>query len=196
MLRFELSDRCHLRLLEESDAHELFALIDTDRDYLSRWLPWAPGQDREGTLEFIRRTRRQLADSTGLTVAIVCDGAVAGTLGLEPIDWTHRSTSVGYWLAERHQGRGIMTRAVRAALDHAVSVWKLNRIEIRAAAENVRSRAIPQRLGFREEGVLREAERVGDRYLDIVVYSMLGSEWRSSADAPDPPGSSADPQTA
>jgi ribosomal-protein-serine acetyltransferase len=195
MLRFELSGDCHLRLLEESDANELFALIDSDRAYLSRWLPWAPGQDLEGTLEFIRRTRRQLADSTGLTVAIVCDGAVAGILGLEPIDWTHRSTSVGYWLGERYQGRGIMTRAVGAAVDHAVSVWKLNRIEIRAAEENARSRAIPRRLGFREEGVLREAERVGDRYLDIVVYSMLDSEWRSSADAPDPLGSRGDPRS-
>jgi ribosomal-protein-serine acetyltransferase len=192
MLRFELSDGCHLRLLEESDANELFALIDTDRAYLSRWLPWAPGQDLEGTLEFIRLTRRQLADNTGFTVAIVRDGAVAGIVGLEPLDWTHRSTSVGYWLGERYQGQGIMTRAVGAAVDHAVFAWKLNRIEIRAALENVRSRAIPQRLGFREEGVLREAERVGDGYLDIVVYSMLGTEWRSSADAADPSGSNAD----
>jgi ribosomal-protein-serine acetyltransferase len=192
MLRFELSGGCHLRLLEESDAGELFALIDSDRAYLSRWLPWAPGQDLEGTLEFVRLTRRQLADNTGLTVAIVCDGAVAGILGLEPLDWTHRSTSVGYWLGERYQGRGIMTRAVGAAVEHAVSVWKLNRIEIRAARENVRSRAIPQRLGFREEATLREAERVGDRYLDIVVYSMLGSEWQPKADSADPRGRNAD----
>ena len=77
----------------------------------------------------------------------------------------------------------MMTRAVRAVVEHAVSVWKLNRIEIRAAVGNVRSRAIPQRLGFHEEGTLREAERVGDAYLDIVVYSMLGSEWRSNAGA-------------
>lgn len=191
MLRFELSDGCHLRLLEESDSDELFALIDVDRAYLSRWLPWAAGQDLDGTLQFIRLTRRQLADSTGLTLAIVCDGALAGVVGLEPLDWTHRSMSVGYWLGERYQGRGIMTRAVGAAVDHAVSVWRLNRIEIRAARENLRSRGIPQRLGFREEGVLREAERVGDGYLDIVVYSMLASDWRSKAD-PDPRGNNAE----
>jgi ribosomal-protein-serine acetyltransferase len=102
-------------------------------------------------------------------------------VGLEPLDWTHRSTSVGYWLGERYQGRGLMTRAVAAVVEHAVSVWQLNRIEIRAAVGNARSRAIPQRLGFRAEGTLREAERVGDRYLDTVVYSLLASEWRAAA---------------
>lgn len=81
-----------------------------------------------------------------------------------------------------------MTRAVRAVVEHAVSVCKLNRIEIRAAADNERSRAIAERLGFREEGTLRQAERVGETYLDIVVYSMLGSEWRSEADAADSRG--------
>jgi ribosomal-protein-serine acetyltransferase len=188
VLRFELSDGCQLRLLEESDADELFALIETARAHLSRWLPWAAAQDLEGTLEFIRLTRRRFADNTGFTVAIVCDGAVAGVVGLEPLDWTHRSTSIGYWLGERYQGRGMMTRAVRAVVEHAVSVWKLNRIEIRAAVDNKRSRAIPERLGFREEGTLRQAERVGDDYLDIVVYSMLGSEWRPKLGAADSRG--------
>jgi hypothetical protein len=51
--------------------------------------------------------------------------------------------------------------------------WDLNRVEIHAATENRRSRAIPERLGFRQEGVLRDYERVGDRYVDIVVYSLL-----------------------
>ena len=185
MLRFELSDGCRLRLLEESDADALFALIETDRAYLSRWLPWAAAQDREGTLEFIKLTRRQLADNSGFTVAIVCDGAVAGVVGLEPLDWTHRCARIGYWLGERYQGRGTMTRAVRAVVEHAVSALKLNRIEIRAAVDNARSRAIPQRLGFREEGTLRQTERVGDVYLDHVVYSMLAPEWQPEAAAPD-----------
>jgi ribosomal-protein-serine acetyltransferase len=178
MLRFELADECHLRLLEESDADELFALIDANRAGLGRWLPWAGGQDPEGTLEFIRLTRRQLADSTGFTVAIVCEGAIAGVVGLEPIDWHHRTASIGYWLGERFEGRGVMTRAVRALVEHAIAGLELNRIEIRAAVENARSRAIPERLGFREEGTLRAAERAGDRVLDSVVYSLLAAEWR------------------
>ena len=56
---------------------------------------------------------------------------------------------------------------------------ELNRVEIRAAPENRRSRAIPERLGFQREGVLRETERVGDRYLDEVVYGMIASDWQN-----------------
>ncbi len=70
-----------------------------------------------------------------------------------------------------------MTKAVRALVDLAIWDWELNRIEIRAAVENRRSRAIPERLGFREEARLREAERVGDRNLDMVVYATLAPHW-------------------
>ena len=180
-LHFELSEDCELRLLEETDVDELYALIDANRAELSRWLPWAAGQDREGTLDFIRLTHRHRADHSGATFAIVCGGALAGVIGMEPLDWAHRATSIGYWLGAEHQGRGVMTRAVRALVDYAVSEWELNRVEIRAAVGNARSRAIPTRLGFVEEGTLRQAERVGDGYLDSVVYSMLATDWRGLA---------------
>ena len=99
-------------------------------------------------------------------------------IGYRGIDWRARATSIGYWLGEEFQGRGTMTESVRTLADHAIRIWELNRVEIRAAVENWRSRRIPERLGFREEGTLREAERVGDRALDSVVYSMLAQDWR------------------
>jgi len=173
MLTFELFDDCHLRLLEEADADELYALIDANREHLARWMPWAAGQTLDGTRGFIRATRKQLAGNDGFQVAIVRGGRIAGVCGFHAVDWQHRSTSIGYWLSEREQGHGLMTRAVRALVDHALGSWGLHRVEIRAAPENARSRAIPERLGFREEGVLRDAERVGDRYLDSVVYGRL-----------------------
>jgi ribosomal-protein-serine acetyltransferase len=170
--------RWRLRLLEESDAEELYLVVDANRDHLARWLPWAARQTLEGTLAFIQGTRRQLATNDGFQAAIVEDGRIIGMVGFHAISWEHRSTSIGYWLAEAAQGRGIMTSAVRAVADHAFTVWQLNRVEIRAGVGNVRSRSIPERLGFRQEGVLRKAELVGDRYVDHVVYAMLASEWR------------------
>jgi ribosomal-protein-serine acetyltransferase len=174
-LRLEILADCHLRPLEEADAPELYALIDANRDYLARWMPWAPGQTLEGTLEFVRATRKQLADNDGFQAAIVRGGRIVGVCGFHAVNRQHRSTSIGYWLDEREQGQGIMTRSVRALVDLALHEWKLNRVEIRAAPENHRSRAIPERLGFSQEGVLKEAERVGERYLDSVVYGIVAS---------------------
>jgi ribosomal-protein-serine acetyltransferase len=93
------------------------------------------------------------------------------------IDWTHRSTALGYWLAEKHQARGFMTMACRAYVEHAFGKLGLNRVEIRAATENHRSRAVPERLGFKLEGVVRDAEWLYDRYVDHAVYGLLARDW-------------------
>jgi ribosomal-protein-serine acetyltransferase len=179
MLRRELPGGYALRLLEESDADELYALIDANRAHLERWMPWVEHEHEPAdVLPFIRSTRRQLADNDGLQTAIVDpSGRIVGVVGFHNVDWVHRKTSIGYWLAAGEQGRGTMTEAVRALVDHAFATWELNRIVIQAAVENARSRAIPERLGFREEGTLREVERVGDRKLDDVVYAILAADW-------------------
>jgi ribosomal-protein-serine acetyltransferase len=169
--------RFRLRILEDSDAEDLYSVVDANRDHLARWLPWAAGQTLEDTLTFIRSTRVQLANNDGFQTAIVDDGRIIGMVGFHGVSWGHRSTTIGYWLAEAAQGRGTMTRAVRALADHAFTVWQLNRIEIRAGVDNRRSRSIPERLGFRQEGVLRKAELVGNRYVDHVVYATLASDW-------------------
>jgi ribosomal-protein-serine acetyltransferase len=180
VLRHQLPGGYALRLLEESDADEMFALIDANREHLGPWMPWVEHEHEPAdVLPFIRATRRQIADNDGLQTAIVDpDGRIVGMVGFHNVDWLNRKTSIGYWLAAGEQGRGTMTEAVRAYVDHAFTTWKLNRITIQAAVENARSRAIPERLGFREEGTLREVERIGERVLDDVVYAMLAADWR------------------
>jgi ribosomal-protein-serine acetyltransferase len=177
VLRRELDGTTHLRLLEEADAHELAELIAANRRHLAQWLPWARQDGLSGTLAFIRTTRRQLADENGLQTAIVRAGRIVGVVGFHAVDRVNQATSIGYWLAEAEQGRGTMTRAVGALVDHALSGWRLHRVEIRVATGNARSRAIPERLGFRHEGTLRGAERHGEDHLDLDVFSVLAGEW-------------------
>lgn len=177
MLPVALTDRQRLRSIAESDAPELYALVRANRAHLARWLPWAPTQTLDDTREFIRSAREREAAEDGFEAAILEEGAIIGMAGFHGVSWTHRSTELGYWLAESAQGRGTMTRAVSALVDHAFSTWRLNRVAIRAAVENRPSRAIAERLGFRREGVLRQVERVGDRFVDHVVYAMLADEW-------------------
>jgi ribosomal-protein-serine acetyltransferase len=181
MFTFPLGEGRSLRLLEESDADELYAVVDANRSYLAQWLPWASEQTPEATRSFLHFTRRQLADNEGFQCAIIVRGRIVGVVGFHRVDWANRVCSLGYWLAEDAQGRGTMTAAVRALVDWSFQGWDLNRVEILAAVENVRSRAVPERLGFRQEGVLRQAEIVGERVLDIVIYAMLSPDWSDAA---------------
>ncbi len=178
MLEAVLSDGVRLRVLQESDAEELYHLIDANRQYLARWLPWAEEQTLEMTRDFIRLTRRQLASNDGVQTAVIIDGRIAGSIGAHGISWTDESTSLGYWLAEEFQGRGVMTAAARTYTDHAFECWRLNRVELQAAVNNTKSCRVAERLGFTREGIRRQAEKVGGRRHDLVVYSVLAAEWR------------------
>src|SRR5579862_7683358 len=179
MLDIDLGDGRSLRQLEDADAEELFALIDANRAHLANWMPFV-GQTRTvaDSLAFIRAARRQWEENRGVQLAIVRDERIIGVAGFHGIDWGRRSTSIGYWLSAAEQGFGTMTATVAAMLDHAFGRWGLARVEIRAGVANRRSRAIPERLGFREEGVLRAAERIGTRVIDHVVYAMSARDWK------------------
>ncbi len=172
-------DRLGVRPLKAGDAAELYARIEANRDHLARWMPWAAGQDLAGTERFVAEAEQQLLEENGFQAKVEPGSEIIGVAGFHRIDWANRNTSLGYWLAEAAQGQGTMTTVVRALLDYAFYEWDLHRVEIHCAPANRRSRAIPERLGFREEAHLREAELVGGRYLDSVVYGMLAAEWES-----------------
>ncbi|MEZ5124043.1 MAG: GNAT family protein [Solirubrobacterales bacterium] len=179
----ELTGDAILRPLAVDDLAELHALIERNRAHLAQWLPWAARQQREQTLEFLRAAERQAATDNGVQLAIVERGQIVGSTGFHAIDWGRGFTSIGYWLARDAQGRGLATLSVRACVEQAFGAWRLERIEIRAAPDNLRSRAIPQRLGFRELGRLRAVEHVGDRWVDHVVYELRAADWVSAPPA-------------
>jgi ribosomal-protein-serine acetyltransferase len=181
MFRYRVSERIELRLLVPADAAELFALTDANREHLRRWLPWLDSvRAPSDSLGFIQATLRQFADHQGFNAGVLHDGAIVGVIGHHRISWANRSTSLGYWLAAAHEGRGTMTAACRAIVQHGFAEYGLNRIEIRCATGNGRSCAIPERLGFRREGELREAEWLYDHFVDHVVYGMLRREWEGA----------------
>ncbi|WP_342770185.1 GNAT family protein [Oceanobacillus chungangensis] len=99
--------------------------------------------------------------------------------GFNSLDFRNKIGHIGYWLAKDYQGKGIMSRVARALTEYAFHELDLNRVEIRAAYENLRSRAIPKRLGFVEEGKIRQAEWLYDHYVDHVIYGMLASDWEN-----------------
>lgn len=178
MFRHSLDEHSELRLLELRQAETLFRLVDDNRSYLRAWLPWVDAtRSPEDSREFIESSRRQLARDAGFSAGIWHRDRLAGVIGFHSLDRVHRVTSIGYWLDAGHQGKGLVTRACHALVRHALVDLELNRVEVRAATANHRSRAVAERLGFRLEGVLRDAEWLCDRYVDHAVYGMLARDF-------------------
>ncbi len=185
MFALRVDDELSLELVQEEHAAPLFALVEANRAYLRRWLPWLDQNTAvEHTRSWVRSNLQAFAARAGLVCAIRAGGALHGVVGLNTIDWSNRRTAIGYWLSEASQGRGYMTRACSGLLDHAFGTLGLHLAEIGCAVGNSKSCAIPARLGFAKDGVLRQREWLYDRYVDHVVYSMLAGEWRARRGVP------------
>jgi ribosomal-protein-serine acetyltransferase len=179
MFQKAIQEGVYLKLLEERHAPEVFAVVDRERAYLREWLPWVDSSlEADATREFIKNALQQFAANEGFSAGIWQGKEVIGVIGTHKIDWLNRKVEIGYWIAARFQGRGIVTDACRAVLDHAFREWKLNRVDIHCASGNTKSCSIPKRLGFHFEGTLREAQLIGSRYLDIHTYAMLARDWK------------------
>lgn len=174
----KVEDGLTLRSFESADAELFFRLIDRNRMYLRRWLPWLDtAKTVDDTRFFVDSAMQQRAANNGFQAGLWAHDQPLGVIGYHRIDWPNRSTSLGYWLGEEFQGRGLMSKACRAMVSYAFDEFHLHRMEIRCAVHNVKSRAIPERLGFRREGTMHDAEWLYDRFVDHAVYGMLAPEW-------------------
>lgn len=181
MFYYKLNDELELRLLELRHAESLFVLTDKSRSYLREWLPWVDfTMDVSNSRGFIEGTLKQFSANNGFQAGIWYRGELAGVIGLHGINWAQRSTSLGYWLGEGYQGKGLITIACKSIIEYCFNELNLKRIEIRAATENHKSQAIPERLGFQKEGCIRSAEFLYDRYVDHYVYGLLKEDYKQT----------------
>ena len=181
MFKHDLSGGAQLRLLEARHAVQMFALIDSNRTHLREFLPWVDGtRSLEDTLGFRQASLEKFARNQGFDAGIFEHGKLAGVIGLHGISWSHRQTSIGYWLGAEFQGRGLMGRAVNAVLEHCFDGLGLHRVGSAAATVNLRSNAVLVKAGFKPEGVQRDAEWLYDHFVDHNLYGLLETDWRAT----------------
>ena len=170
--------------------YEAYRLIIRQREYLRQFLPFpADDYSLEDARAFAANKRADWGVTGEQAFAIWYRGALAGSIGIRGFDAPNRAGPIGYWLSQDLQGRGIMTRCVSALLKLAFEKYNMNQIIITAAPSNTRSRAIPERLGFKRMGTQRQwSVNAAGELIDLVVYSLLKSEWesRSGKTARDP----------
>lgn len=178
MFNCRIDDDIVLQLLEENHAGELFALTERSRDHLRRWLPWVDAtQTVEDSRNFIVKSLEQYNRNEAMNAGIWYHGKLAGIISFARLDLHNKNAMIGFWIGKEYEGKGLMTRSCKALIEKGFGEMGLNRIELTAALENRRSRAIPERLGFQLEGVLRQSTWLYDHFQDMAIYSLLRSEW-------------------
>lgn len=167
-----------LELLHERHAQELYEVARTNRAHLRQWLPWLDSMDSPAFMrDFVRGSVARNKSGAEYAFVILFRGKIIGRVGVYKIEGHNRVGELGYWISKDFEGKGIVSLAVQRIIECCFLTLRLNRIEIRCATKNLRSQRIPLRLGFVREGILREAERIGEVYVDHVLFSLLKREY-------------------
>lgn len=168
-----------LDMIRPEHAERLFELSRSNKEELEAWFPWV---HRMHTISHFKNfsmdSAGRYAAGTEVPLVIVYEGQLCGRIGIYNIDQQNQHASIGYWLGSEFQGKGIVTKACKKLITYGFKTLRLNRIEIKCGTTNIRSQGIPKKLNFTREGIARQAEFVNNRFIDIVVYSMLKNEWQ------------------
>ena len=177
-VHWDLGEGLVVRTVTLDDDHELFTLVERNRDRLHPWMPWEPGtKSAADTRAFIERSLASEHDVEGLGLWV--DSQLVGMMGMR-VDTSDAKGEFGYWIDRDAEGMGIVTRASQRLLAFAFDELGLHRVELEAAVENARSRAVAEALGMTLEGVAREAARLPGGSTDIAHYGMLDREWQAA----------------
>lgn len=173
--------RLVLHPLDASDTRDLWTAVEASRAHLEPWLPWVPFN-----IDLDSSGRYAEASAADWDAARACRFAIrdrstrrlVGVIGLEAFAHLHESVELGYWLRIDACGGGLMTEAGKVVLDWAFSSVNAHRVRVAAATDNHASLNVIRRLGFRFEGIARQAERCHGRWLDHAVFALLVTDAR------------------
>ncbi|MCI0575365.1 MAG: GNAT family N-acetyltransferase [Chloroflexi bacterium] len=173
------TERLTIRCPLPGDGAELNVAIVESWDELGQWLPFATGTKPtvEESEANVRRAYLKFLDREDLRLSLFLKGTntMVGSSGLHRIDWKVPRFEIGYWVQTRFARQGYITEAVAGVTDFAFNVLGAKRVEIRCDAENVRSAAVPRRLGFVHEGTLRNESRhhLTGQLRDTMIFAKV-----------------------
>lgn len=171
----------HLRPPTEADAAAIHAACQDAE--IQKWTRVPSPYALEDAHAFVEMSARALRDGTGIHLVVVGerDGLLRGAVGCE-LDWRDRTGEVGYWIAPDVRGRGVATAATGRLCRFVLDELGIAKLHLLTSVDNGASNAVAERLGFRVEGVLREAMTIGPSGEpdaprgDANVYGLLPDE--------------------
>lgn len=168
-----------LRAYDPAQAEALRTAIAESLEHLRPWMPWAEGEPQplDQKVELLRKFRAHfdLGIEFGYAIFAREDGALVGGSGLHPRAGPG-ALELGYWIHASRIGRGWATETAGALTRAAIELHDVRRVEIRCDPLNVRSAAIPRKLGYRLEATLRAVTPSPQGLRDAMVWTMLDEE--------------------
>jgi ribosomal-protein-alanine N-acetyltransferase len=168
-----------LRPLRQRDGARWREVRLRNAEWLRPWEATSPDPDRDVAPTFsamVRRLRGEARDGRTLPFVVTWDDELVGQLTVGGIAWgSLRSAHIGYWVDQRLAGRGIMPTAVAMATDHCFA-GGLHRIEINIRPENVASRRVVEKLGFRPEGLRPAYLHIDGDWRDHLSFALTQEE--------------------
>lgn len=178
MKKIAITESLYLKEVALDDASDLFYIMDSERDSLREFLPFIDyTQQLSDTEEFIRSVEEGGASKLDTVFVVKYEEKTAGLIGYKDTDALNKRTEIGYWLSERFRGKGLVTQACKALIQHAFTEMAIHRVQLKVAVNNHKSIAVAKRLGFTQEGRERDGELLASGFTDLYVYGILKSEW-------------------
>ncbi|MCC3358821.1 GNAT family N-acetyltransferase [Bacillus sp. REN16] len=152
------TERLIIRMPKPGDGKVVYDAIMASINELKPWMPFAQSEQSEQDVELnIRLAHISFLKREDLRLLVFLKetGEFIASSGLHRIDWAVPKFEIGYWIDSRFSGKGYMTEAVKGIADFAFQELSARRVEIRCDEKNIKSRAIPQKLGFTLEAILK-----------------------------------------
>lgn len=177
MLKIKVNQDIEMKQFLIEDAPFVFDFIDRNRSYLRKWLNWIDfTQTIEDQKKYLETLSQDFLTANIVDLGIWYENIIIGIIHLTNIDRINKTAALGYCIDENYQHKGIITECSKILLNFAFKELYLNRIEIQTIEENLKSKAVAQRLGFKSEGILRQAYHINSKFTDCVLFSKLSSD--------------------
>jgi [ribosomal protein S5]-alanine N-acetyltransferase len=174
------SGRVGLRPIRRRDAARWAELRRNNVEWLAPWESTRPplsGTAPSGYRELVVDLIRQGKDGRALPFVVTYDQEMVGQLTVTGIAWgSARWAQIGYWIDQRHAGRGIMPLAVAMAADHCLLTMGLHRIEIAIRPENLASLRVVEKLGFSKIGLAPRYLHINGEWRDHLLFAVTAEE--------------------
>lgn len=179
-MKIEVNENLYLELWADKHSEATFEMIDHNRTFLREWLGFVDNmQSLDQIYNYSKYALERNAAGQEAGFVIFEKKKAIGRIGINRIIKENKIGEIGYWIIPAAEGKGIVTECCKAMLNYGFINLNLNRIEIKCAVDNVKSARVPEKLNFTNEGVLRQAERLNDKFVDLYLFSLLKNEWNN-----------------